>query len=1078
MDQALADERISALRVFVAKIIAQTGFSASPRTKLLAGVVLLNLFVIALASTFAYNGYRQAREHTEVLTRNLAKVLESKIIDSFQRIDVALWDILDELERQGTAGRSDHGVLARTFERVQSRVTDVDGFRIADASGLVVAGNGIDPQARISVADRPHFVRLRDDPKSGLIFSRPQVSRVNGKVVLVLARRVPGRDESFGGMVFAAVTLDRINQLFASLDLGPGGAVILRDEELGLVTRYPDLQQVGLTVGSQPISKELRALFSEGKNNVTFYTSLASGNYARVVTLRKIGDFPFYLTVGVAESDYLAVWREDAANLAGLVALFMAATLLSAWLLYRAWLKQQESTATLQRQEALYHELVENTSTMVVRYQGDSTILFANSAYAGFFDHAPEELVGKRWLDFIPDAAEKALTRQRIAAFTPTNPTASHQEHRIVSGAGTTRWTSWTDSAFFSESGRLTHLQSVGEDITERKRIQNVQSARLRLMEFANSHTLKELLVATLDEAGVLTDSPIGFYHFMEADQQNLSLQAWSTRTTQEYCHAAGEGSHYNVNEAGVWVECVRLRRAVIHNDYAALTNKRGLPPGHAEVLREMVVPVFRNDLIVAILGVGNKATVYDAADLETVTQLADLAWDFAESKRANEALRESEERWKFALEGSGEGVWDWNVPLNEVNFSHHWKQMLGYADDQVGNHFDDWKTLIHPDDRAGTLATIQAYFQGSMLEYLVEYRMLCRDGGWKWILARGMIVRRAPDGAPLRMIGTHSDITERKEAELQISFMAYHDRLTGLPNRALFFDRFSQAISQARRNNKRVALLFLDLDGFKPVNDTYGHEAGDIVLKIVSERMLSAVRAMDTVARMGGDEFVVILGELDGSAEVEVVARKLLDAISQDITLPDDQQCKVGASIGISVYPDNGTEMDTLLVAADSAMYQSKHGQKGTFTFVSAMTAVESNGDDWASIGEEHLVGVAEIDAQHRHIAKIINDLNRAIKRNDDQSVLKTLLDELTAYTSMHFKTEHDLMERYGYPNRLSHDVAHGRLLADALHFKTRLYKGGDLFVLQSIKDWLLQHIVTEDRPLGEFLQPRMNAD
>jgi diguanylate cyclase (GGDEF)-like protein/hemerythrin-like metal-binding protein/PAS domain S-box-containing protein len=496
-----------------------------------------------------------------------------------------------------------------------------------------------------------------------------------------------------------------------------------------------------------------------------------------------------------------------------------------------------------------------------------------------------------------------------------------------------------------------------------------------------------------------------------------------------------------------------------------------------------MVVPIFRKGLIVAILGVGNKISPYEEADLEAATLLADLAWDSAEIKRTSEALRESEERWKFALEGSGECVWDWNVQKGELSFSRHGKEMLGYAEDKIVNHFDEWKKLVHPDDLARVLATIQAYFRNEMPEYSVEHRFLCKDGSWKWILSRGMIVKRLSDGRPLRMVGTHADITERKDAEVQNRFMAYHDRLTGLPNRSMFFDRFSRAISQARRNSKRVGLLFVDLDGFKPVNDDYGHEAGDIVLKIIAERLMTSVRAMDTVARIGGDEFVVILGELDSSAEVEPevepVARKLIAAITQQIVLPQSKKCSIGASIGISIYPDHGTEMDTLLVAADTAMYQSKHGGKGCYTFfVNDAAASVEGGNGWARFDEEHIVGIPEIDEQHRHLVDLINTLNKTINDNEDEAVLKKHLEELTEYTTFHFKTEHDFMERYNYPQRQSHDFAHGLLLADASHFKTRFYRGGDLFVLQSIKDWLLHHIITEDKPLGEFLKEKLSED
>jgi len=176
-------------------------------------------------------------------------------------------------------------------------------------------------------------------------------------------------------------------------------------------------------------------------------------------------------------------------------------------------------------------------------------------------------------------------------------------------------------------------------NITERKRHENIQLARLRLMESAARLPLKELLIATLDEACALTGSCIGFYHFLEADQKTLSLQAWSTRTIKEFCKAEGEGAHYDIADAGVWVDCVRERRPVIHNDYATLPHKRGLPPGHAHVEREMVVPIFRKESIVAILGVGNKATPYEENDLESVTQLADLAWDIADAKRAGEEV-------------------------------------------------------------------------------------------------------------------------------------------------------------------------------------------------------------------------------------------------------------------------------------------------------------------------------------------------------------------------------------------------------------------------------------------------------
>ena len=179
--------------------------------------------------------------------------------------------------------------------------------------------------------------------------------------------------------------------------------------------------------------------------------------------------------------------------------------------------------------------------------------------------------------------------------------------------------------AFCPEVGKFATIFS---DVTDRVRSQQTLELRMRLLEFAATHTLEEILQKTLDEVGELVGSSIGFYHFVEADQETISLQAWSTQTLAEFCMAQGKGLHYPVSNAGIWADCVRLRKAIIHNDYASLPERKGMPDGHAKVTRELVVPIFRDELIVAILGMGNKALDYTKDDVETVTYLADIAWE------------------------------------------------------------------------------------------------------------------------------------------------------------------------------------------------------------------------------------------------------------------------------------------------------------------------------------------------------------------------------------------------------------------------------------------------------------------
>jgi PAS domain S-box-containing protein len=217
------------------------------------------------------------------------------------------------------------------------------------------------------------------------------------------------------------------------------------------------------------------------------------------------------------------------------------------------------------------------------------------------------------------------------------------------------------------------------EEIRVRNRTEKVITARLRLLEFAATHTLGELLQTTINEAEALTQSAIGFYHFLEADQKTLSLQNWSTRTRAEFCKAEGIGLHNDLSQAGVWTDCIHQRKPVIHNDYASLAHRQGMPPGHVEIIRELVLPVFRGDRIVAIIGVGNKPHDYTAEDIEAVSFLADLGWEIAERKQAEEALHLS----RFCIDKAGIGIYqsDENGTIFSVN--EHACNSLGYSRDE-----------------------------------------------------------------------------------------------------------------------------------------------------------------------------------------------------------------------------------------------------------------------------------------------------------------------------------------------------------------------------------------------------------
>ncbi len=421
-----------------------------------------------------------------------------------------------------------------------------------------------------------------------------------------------------------------------------------------------------------------------------------------------------------------------------------------------------------------------------------------------------------------------------------------------------------------------------GREVSPRKRAEQVIHARWRILEFAATHGLTESLEKALDEAGKLTGSPVGFYHFVERDEKTLSLQAWSTRTKAEFCKAEGQGLHYSIDQAGVWTDCVRKRRAVIHNDYASLPHRKGLPEGHAPLVRELVVPVFREDRIVAILGVGNKAQDYTRQDVELATFVADLAWEIAERKRteqelqttraaledvgigvlragpdaqilgvnaalcrslgyteaelrrltifdidptftperwrvhrqtiaaertrtfesvhrrkdestfpvevtvsyqlihgrvhslsfvrditerkrAEAALRESEERYALAQRAANMGSWDWNIQTGEIRWSEQIAGLFGLPPGTVALSYEVFLQSVHAEDREAVAQAVKAALEADA-EYHIEHRIVWPDGTVRWVSEKGEVLRDA-GGKPVRMLGVVWDITELQEA-------------------------------------------------------------------------------------------------------------------------------------------------------------------------------------------------------------------------------------------------------------------------------------------------------------------------
>ena len=310
---------------------------------------------------------------------------------------------------------------------------------------------------------------------------------------------------------------------------------------------------------------------------------------------------------------------------------------------------KQTEQALRESQEG-YRLLFEAASDALLLVATDTfQIIKANSGATELYGTGKDALTGRRITDLADDPHETLRVLQEARAGHDSLVQFPLLVHRKQDG---TVFPVEITGRFKSMHGRLVLLLAV-RDITRRKRAEAVMAARLRVLRAAHERPLTEVLQITLDEIEQLTGSLIGFYHFVEESQAVLTLQAWSTNTRERMCRAEGFDLHYPISHAGVWADCYHARRPVVHNDYASLPHRKGMPAGHAPVIRELVVPVLRGDTIVALLGVGNKPAEYTDQDVETVAVLADLAWDIVERKRAEESLRRSEEEQRRIQEQS-----------------------------------------------------------------------------------------------------------------------------------------------------------------------------------------------------------------------------------------------------------------------------------------------------------------------------------------------------------------------------------------------------------------------------------------
>ncbi|WP_316369082.1 bifunctional diguanylate cyclase/phosphodiesterase [Candidatus Thiodiazotropha sp. CDECU1] len=590
-----------------------------------------------------------------------------------------------------------------------------------------------------------------------------------------------------------------------------------------------------------------------------------------------------------------------------------------------------EYEQALQKSEEHYRLLTESSLDGVWDWDLERNTIYFSPRWKmqlGYQDNELENHIDTWKNRLHPDDEPRVL--EHLERYLASPEPIWEEEFRLKHKNGSYKWLLARGSALMNAEDKIARILGVHIDINRRKQaeasrtlIQQRLEASLELTKQAPSVSEKEIVQTALEQACHLTNSSIGYLHFVNEDQETIELVAWSKQTLLQ-CSAAFD-SHYPLSKAGVWVDCVRKRKPQIHNDYQSLQGRKGYPEGHIHLLRHLSVPVMDGDKVRLVIGVGNKIEHYNDFDVQQISMLVSDLWRLMEKKRNDEKLKQA----AAVLESTLEAVTITDTTPRIISVNRAFSKITGYREEEVlGLNPSVLKSGRHDQNfyhHMWEQLTSSGHWQGEIWN-----RRKSGEIYPEWLNISAIL---DDDGLITHYVAVFSDISALKQSEQQLEHLAHYDPLTGLPNRILLFSRIDHALQRARRNGNEVAVLFLDLDNFKVVNDSLGHPTGDKLLRLLAQRFSKRLRAGDTISRIGGDEFVILIEDVVTESVIAEIAQAVLDEMKTPVHV-EGHDLSVGGSIGISIYPQNGETATDLIKHADAAMYLAKESGRNSFKF------------------------------------------------------------------------------------------------------------------------------------------------
>ena len=537
--------------------------------------------------------------------------------------------------------------------------------------------------------------------------------------------------------------------------------------------------------------------------------------------------------------------------------------------------------AALYRSEEMYRHTLERMHDSYYELDLAGNFSFVNDSVCKNLRYDREELLGKNFNFCVPPDEVNNLFIAFNEVFKTGQPNKAFS-HRILRKDGETLYSETTIELRRDEAGRPIGFRSISRDVTERRQL---EEALLGEKYFTDT---------------ILESMPGIFYALNEK----------------------GDFTRWNKNE-----ETVTGYSGAELRSFPALSTI-------AEEDRELVASAIRDvftlgyaEIEANVMAKDGTKTRYLLTGARAVignkNYLVGMGVDITERKKAELDLKRSEERYRALFNSSLELVYIHDFKGRFLEANRATLELFGYNKEEITSL--NFSSLLDPEDVPRAVAALTGVDRPGAHREMHEFKLHRKDGSYVYIETQASLIRR--DGKPYAIQGIARNISERKILEQQLSDMATHDFLTGLPNRVLLNDRFNMALARAHRNKNRLAIIAIDLDRFKSVNDTLGHQAGDELLKAIAQRLKGLVRSSDTVARMGGDEFLLLMPELHVAGD----AARLIDKIAQAFKEPfiiGGSRLNMSASMGLAIYPDDGEDMDALMRKSDAAMYNIKrHG-------------------------------------------------------------------------------------------------------------------------------------------------------